>query len=244
MGVVMPVRDGELTIRRAIDSVLGVLDKGDELVIVDDSSCDGTTDAVKEYGSRVRVIPCDGRGIVDALNTGLRASNARYFARCDADDEWLPHSLEARIEALERTGSIACFGAARYVGWGTPRVLTPPGSAAGLRRAMLRTNVLVHGAVLARRAAIIDAGGYHHVEKAEDYDLWMRLLRCGDFATLSDVVYQVYEADPKAHRDKRRVQARSTLRILCHHAFQARELSLIGLARNLASAAYPGVRRR
>ena len=40
--VIMPVRNGELYVAQAIDSVLAELDDKDEIIVIDDGSTDGT----------------------------------------------------------------------------------------------------------------------------------------------------------------------------------------------------------
>ncbi|MBD8608528.1 glycosyltransferase [Aeromicrobium sp. CFBP 8757] len=229
----------------AVHSVLADIGTHDELVVVDDGSTDGSDDLLRSMPGQIRVVANEGRGIVDALNTGLRLATGEFIARCDADDQWLPGHTELLVAELESDPeAVAVFGAAQLRGSKGDVVAhsVPPGSPTELRRAMLRGNPLIHGAVMARRGSIISVGGYRSVSGAEDFDLWTRLAESGRLGTIPDLIYDYQLSSASAHTTKRRRQARSTLRVLLQHALRTRELSVAGLARNALSAVWP-VRR-
>jgi len=56
-----------------------------------------------------------------------------------------------------------------------------------IRRRMIVLNCIAQPAVMARRAALIEAGGYSpRFEFAEDYDLWLRTARLGKLHNLPE----------------------------------------------------------
>jgi glycosyltransferase involved in cell wall biosynthesis len=245
VSVIMPVLNGAGTIKHALASVLSELSEEDELIVVDDKSIDGTRNVVEGFGERVNLISNSGTGIVDALNTGLRRARGMYIARCDADDSWVSGRLSALIDGLEfNPNAAACFGAAVIVDTqGNHRgVRVPPIDPESVRTSLLRRNVLTHGAVLARHFEIDRAGGYRDMPGAEDYDLWLRLTRNAPIVTIARPVYIYNSSDKTSQSLRRRVAARSSLRILLSHARATGEYSLRGLIRNALSAAWPARR--
>ena len=242
VSVIIPVRNGAATIEHALSSVLCELSEEDEIIVVDDKSVDSTRDVVEGFGDHIIFISNSGSGIVDALNTGLHHARGMYIARCDADDAWVTDRLSTQIDVLESNpDAAACFGAAILLDeQGNHRgVQVPPIDLELLRSSLLRRNILIHGAVLARHSAIAGVGGYRHITGAEDYDLWLRLTRNAPIVTITQPVYIYRLSNETSYDLKRRVAARSSLRILFSHARATGEFSLLGLVRNALSAVWP-----
>lgn len=244
ISVVLPVKNGAATIESAVASVLADLGPSDELIIVDDSSDDDTRAVVASFRGPIRVLPNRGNGLVDALNTGIVAAQGRYLARCDADDEWLPGHADSLLAALtSEPEAIAVFGASVLTdSEGHPRGVSLPPVSGEVGTALLRSNPFIHGTVLVERRVVSSLGGYRDYPGAEDYDLWMRLARGGAIASTRERVYSYRLSTTDDHRAKRRRQARSTVRILIHHALVTGEVSVCGLLRNIGSAVWPGRR--
>jgi glycosyltransferase involved in cell wall biosynthesis len=105
VSAIMTVRDGELYIAEAIDSMLGQSAPPDEIVIVDDGSRDSTAAIVEAYGDPVRLIRLtqqDPRGQGAALNTALDVIGGELIAFLDSDDLWPLHKLELQGGALDQ----------------------------------------------------------------------------------------------------------------------------------------------
>ena len=92
--VVIPVYNREDFARQAIDSVLSQTFTDYELIVVDDGSTDGTTEALKSYGNRIQLIQQQNRGPEVARNTGVAAARGEYIAFLDSDDWFFPTALE------------------------------------------------------------------------------------------------------------------------------------------------------
>src|SRR5205814_2264103 len=92
VSVVVPMRDAEPFIRRAIESVLAQTDVDLELIVVDDGSKDRGPEIVGALDDeRIRLIRLpESRGISAALNEGIAQARAPYIGRMDADDLSLP----------------------------------------------------------------------------------------------------------------------------------------------------------
>jgi len=98
----MATCNGERYLRAQLDSVLVQLDDGDELVIADDCSTDGTLALIEDYSDpRIRLLPSKLRlGVVANFERALCAAQGEYVFLCDQDDVWLPNKRAVFIEAL------------------------------------------------------------------------------------------------------------------------------------------------
>ncbi|MGN6242381.1 MAG: glycosyltransferase family 2 protein [Motilibacteraceae bacterium] len=84
----IPTRDRLAKTRRVIDEVRPQLIAGDEIIVVDDGSSDGTADALEtEYGECLRVLRQTPRGAPSARNHGATAANSEWVIFLDSDDE-------------------------------------------------------------------------------------------------------------------------------------------------------------
>src|SRR5262249_19265928 len=80
----------------AIQSVLRQTRQPDEIIVVDDSSTDGSADIVAKYGNRVIYIKQEKNiGALRNTLSGLKAATGDIVAFLDGDDVWMPEKLEA-----------------------------------------------------------------------------------------------------------------------------------------------------
>lgn len=89
ISVIVPVYNGEKTLRRAVDSVLCQMDGRIELILVDDGSKDESGTICDEYAERyadIRVIHKKNGGLSSARNAGIEAAAGEYLCFLDADD--------------------------------------------------------------------------------------------------------------------------------------------------------------
>jgi len=181
LSVLMPVRNGERFLRRAVSSVLRSMPKDSELAICDDGSSDRTPNILAELAvdRRVRVLRTAGVGVSAALNKLIAATESEFVARMDADDVCLPWRFSLQLGALETADVV--FSSVIFTsedGWpqrpDRPGRITP--EAVPLH--LLMGNVLVHPTMTARRAAL-NAGQFYRATSAEDFDLWLRLAGSG-----------------------------------------------------------------
>lgn len=157
VSVVIPVRDRERRIGRAIDSVLAQTRPPAEIIVIDDRSTDGTLDVIRSYGDRVRVLHGAGRGAYAARNAAIRVATSPLIAFLDSDDAWLPRKLELQLPLFDDPDVGVVFGNAvvlretngRCVPSGTTFDRTPPGGAT--RKDFLRGNFLSFTTTVVRR---------------------------------------------------------------------------------------------
>ncbi len=187
VSVVLPFRHAAPYIEGAIGSVLSQTLEGLELVMVDDRADAATRRAAAGAAAgdpRARVVPCEGLGLVDALQTGLRCSSGTWIARMDADDLCRPERLARQLEVARREGErcvVTCMvesfppemvsgGLRAYEGW--LNSLVEPDEIA---RDIFVESPVPHPTAFFHREAVLSEGGYAERELPEDYELWLRL---------------------------------------------------------------------
>jgi glycosyltransferase involved in cell wall biosynthesis len=107
--VIIPVRNGAATIRRAIDSALEQESERPEVIVVDDGSTDATPRILGSYGDQIKVLRQANRGPSAARNAGAAAASAdsEYFTFLDADDVLLPEMLKTITAELDASTGLA-----------------------------------------------------------------------------------------------------------------------------------------
>jgi glycosyltransferase involved in cell wall biosynthesis len=116
VSVVIPTFDRDLRLlRAAIDSALAQTVPPDELVVVDDGSADPVEPYLADYGSRIRTIYQENRGIGPARNTGIAHCAGNFLAFLDSDDMWTPRKLEVQLDAFGADPTLdAVYGKASH----------------------------------------------------------------------------------------------------------------------------------
>jgi hypothetical protein len=142
---------------------------------------------------RIRLVRLERPGLAAALNHGLRVALAPLAARMDADDRCPPERLAMQAAAMDRRPDLVALGCAFEVvassGGDLLAVERPPVDEREAAWRLHVSNPFAHGSMLLRRAAVIDAGGYdERLDRAQDYDLWLRL--AGRVAAVPETLYR------------------------------------------------------
>jgi glycosyltransferase involved in cell wall biosynthesis len=100
VSVIIPVFNGADRLPDGVASVRPQLRDGDELIIVDDGSTDGTPEVIAGLGGGVTAVRQANAGNAAARNTGLRHATGEAIAFLDHDDVWPPRRQAALLAAL------------------------------------------------------------------------------------------------------------------------------------------------
>ncbi|MDX2273738.1 MAG: glycosyltransferase family A protein [Cyanobacteriota bacterium] len=110
VSVVIPMYNGELYIRDAIQSILDQDYPVLEVIVVDDFSTDQSASIVQSFGEPVHYVKqgCweSKDSASEALKQGIRLAQGNYLAFIDADDIWLPRKLSAQIDAMQKNPDV------------------------------------------------------------------------------------------------------------------------------------------
>lgn len=112
VSVVMPVYNGALYLREAIDSILSQTHANLELIIVNDGSIDNSEQIIKSYTDK-RIVYLKNEvnsRICVTLNRGLDIAKGKYIARMDCDDISIPDRLSVQVDFMESHPEIGICG--------------------------------------------------------------------------------------------------------------------------------------
>lgn len=168
VAVVIPAYNAAATLADTLASASAQTWRDLEIVVVDDGSRDDTAvvaERAQRADPRIRVVRQANAGLPGARNAGFRASAAPFVAPLDADDLMHPERIARQMARMEAIGPACGFvytlsreiddqdriGSRR----GTPGV-----EGKAFLRAILVNFVGNGSALLVRRAAFDDVGGY------------------------------------------------------------------------------------
>jgi glycosyltransferase involved in cell wall biosynthesis len=207
ISVVIPTYQRVESCRRAVSSVLEQELPALEVLVCDDGSTDGTQDALESWArDEPRLVylrtPRNHGAPAATRNLGLRKARGEWVAFLDDDDRWLPAKLRVQGEAISSGRyDVVASDATRSSGgayFGLERAVEPD------RRELLRHNPIITSTAIARRDALIGAGGFTDsamgmpIRGVEDYGLWLSLAYAGArFVVIPDqlVLYEDSAAD-------------------------------------------------
>ena len=93
--------NGEKYIGQQIESILGQLGAGDEVIVSDNGSDDATAKIVAGIDDeRVNLVVCGEKGVVPNFEHALSFATGEYIYLSDQDDVWLPNKVTTMNEAL------------------------------------------------------------------------------------------------------------------------------------------------
>jgi glycosyltransferase involved in cell wall biosynthesis len=181
ISVIIPVYNGEQTIRETIGSVLRQTLPDIEIIVINDGSQDSTLEVVSCIpDSRIKVFSYPNAGISITRNRGTYHATGEYISFIDADDLWTPDKLEAQLNALLANPQTAvAYSWTDYIDE-SGQFLHQGGymSVSGdVYAKLLLIDFVASGSnPLIRRQALTEVGGFDEsMTHSEDRDLWLRL---------------------------------------------------------------------
>lgn len=196
--VLIPVHNAEHFVVDAIKSVLAQTFDDFELLIIDDGSTDSTPELISQFGDpRIRLVfNSRNMGVADTLNRGLDLARGDYIARMDADDLCRPRRLERQVDLMDSHQEVVLCGTwYRRFGSRRDRAVKPPLSDSALRSWLFVGCPIAHPTVMIRRSVLLNHEFRYdpRIGRAEDYDLWSRLIRSGKIATVPEILLDYRE---------------------------------------------------
>lgn len=187
VSVLMAVYNCARFVERAVASVLAQTLKDFEFVLVDDGSTDESPAILRRLAAqdpRIILHHQTNRGIGGAMNKALALARAPLVAILDSDDLMRPARLATQVAWMEAHPEVAAAGSQFYTidtedqVTGLDRHPTDPTLATDL---MFGFFCLHHPTLIARRDALLEAGGYAetHRRGCPDYGLFMELVLHG-----------------------------------------------------------------
>jgi GT2 family glycosyltransferase len=193
VSVVTSVYNGEAYLEECVNSILNQTFQDFEYIILNNGSTDRTAEILKSYSDpRLRIVHQENLGIAQSLNKGVDLSSGELILRLDADDYSVSQRLEKQLKFMDQHPEIVLCGSRFKVLIGKEtfdQTIPFIEENAAIRKSMGYFNPLAHSTMIYRKKAFIESGGYNKKFKyCQDYDLWLRMLDCGEAHILKDIL--------------------------------------------------------
>lgn len=173
--------------------------KADEIILVEDGPISSDLrDIIEEFRIKLNIfsISLDNNvGLGCALNEGIKKCSFELIARMDSDDIAMPERFQKQVDFMQCNPDIAASSSFieefnEFAEIQSKRVL--PLTHDELVLFAKKRSPLSHPAVIFRKRAILDVGGYPQFRNAQDYALWSLLIVKGyRLANLPDVLVKM-----------------------------------------------------
>jgi glycosyltransferase involved in cell wall biosynthesis len=218
VSVVIPTRDRNAGVARAVASVLRQTVTDFEIIIVDDGSVDPVREALGAGTSDARLTfhrNESATGPSSARNVGTALARGSFVAYLDSDDEWHPTKLERQVGALQGSDRGAGMSMCGFevVSGARTRARVPKAVRAGhvvelldTRHEPTVTSCFVLPTALARTYAFDgDMAAY------EDLDLAARISSTHDIVTTRSILVRKHVSAERQFSGPRVIDARRAL---------------------------------
>jgi glycosyltransferase involved in cell wall biosynthesis len=188
ISVIMPVYNGGLFLRDAIDSILGQTFQDFEFIIINDGSTDQTEEIILSYSDpRIRYVKNQKNlRLIKTLNLGVSLATGKYIARMDADDISLPTRLAMQKHIFDTKENVDIVNINAYylqengIYFREQKSTITLGSEA-IKHLSILQNFISHPGVMLKSELLkhyqyCDEESKEHIE---DFDLWNRMLKDG-----------------------------------------------------------------
>ncbi len=175
---IIPVKDRKDKAIEAIESVFSNKGVSLEVILVDDGSKDGVSEAVKKYFPEVRIIRGENLGPGRARNLGARFASGDCLMFLDSDDLWLKSHVSSLLSPLFK-GYHASFGIAKNIDTKTRETFYIPGDEFDDKRSVFENLFfwcsIVPSAFSIKRDIFFKTGGFRDIGLGEDWLFFFEL---------------------------------------------------------------------
>ncbi len=103
VSVIIPTFNRPALVQQAVESVLNQQGAYQfDVLVIDDGSTSDTAQALSRFGTAIRHVRQENRGLNPARNHGLRLARGDLVALLDDDDVWLPSKTSMLLAALNQ----------------------------------------------------------------------------------------------------------------------------------------------
>lgn len=199
-------------LRRNVESVLSQDYSNWRHIIVDAGSTDGSIELLKDIDHpRLTVMTVPHCGVSQSRNLAIERATSEFIAILDADDEALPGRLSAPMKCFAESSerALVAGGIVRVdqVSGKERTFVYPTGHDAIMTLLRTTFNPLPHSTMVFRRNDFHRVGGYS-MEKAEDFDLAIRLAKFGRLASIGRALVRYAYLRPGSHTEAHRPKGR------------------------------------
>lgn len=120
LSVIVPIYNVRPYLRQCIESICDQSYRDLEIILVDDGSCDGSSEICDQYQTmddRIVVLHKENEGLVKARKSGLQISQGEYIAYVDGDD-WIEPEMFERLYSTMTENNVDIVMCGHYIDTG------------------------------------------------------------------------------------------------------------------------------
>ena len=203
VSVILPVFNGEQSLKYVINSLLNQTYTNFEIIVVNDCSTDETLNILSTIqDERVRVISLnENSGIAVALNIGIANACGEFIARADADDYSEPRRFELQVIFLQDNPNYNLCGTyQKIVGGYRDGFNVTAKKNNEIKSGLIFGPTILHSTVLMRKSALDEFMPEPYDTRrylCEDYDLWVKLSMKSNLYTIPEFLCHYNWDGPK-----------------------------------------------
>lgn len=201
ISVVIPAYNAAHFLPRCLKSVFAQTLQPTEVIVVDDGSTDDTAAVAAKLGARV--IRQQNGGVSVARNLGIQSAIGNWIALLDADDLWMPEKLQRQVARIQ-PGTVLVYTGIRIFGDDGIHSEEPAIDTIAAKKMLRYRNPITPSSILAQRLMLLRDGGFREdIRACEDWEMWMRLQKLGEFQAVRNPLTSYYvhsrslSADPE-----------------------------------------------
>lgn len=185
ISILLAVYNGELYLKKSIESILNQTYVDFELLIGFNGTVDDSKNIVSLFkDDRIKVFDYgmdSGKSVT--LNKLINEANGEWLAMQDDDDIWLPNKLELQVK-FASTGNYDVIGTKIYYCDDNESIIGSPFIALEHKQICLLSrngfNQVPNTSVIFRKSLAIDSKGWDNsIVGVEDFDFWLKLINLG-----------------------------------------------------------------
>jgi glycosyltransferase involved in cell wall biosynthesis len=179
VSIIVPSFNQGKYIKETIDSILAQDYRPIEVLVLDGGSTDHTVTILKSYAgiSELRWWSEPDRGVVDAVNKGLKMTRGDIIAIQSSDDVYLPGAISAAVEVLSKNGEVMlAYGDVELIDERSNCIGKDVQGPFDLKSYLGRFSYIPQPSAFFRAEMIRAVGGWREeVSYAADADFWLRI---------------------------------------------------------------------
>ena len=168
-----------------------------EILVIDDGLSKKIVQDIEIFSStfQVKVIKSEGKGLVEALNTGLKKARYKFICRIDNDDLMLENRIERQLHHFETNKKIVAVGSqCIYIDSSNKEtgISRYPNGDISENSEFPFQCLIAHPSSMYLREAALKINGYrslfkwNNIDIAEDFDFWLRLSKLGEIQIFNE----------------------------------------------------------
>ena len=185
VSIITGIFNGQDMLEECYRSVVAQTYKKFEWLVVDDQSTDNSLDMISNWqDARIRVLQTatNTKGPAAPRNLAVAKSNGDYIAILDQDDTWSADKLERQLEFMENHKDVGLLSSnLRIVGDYEQKHKRPgirkPGLTFPVSDEIYRENPFLSSAIIMRRFAVENVGGFDEHPQVRGRDEWELAIR-------------------------------------------------------------------